>query len=168
MVRSRDAASCGCDCRPARSSTSRRPARRFTGANRRCPQEQFGRAWGASQGPLFTARRGFLPGHEGEWIEEVRHELDALYLRSLECYGEASLGLGGTELAAAERAGRELVRLAPYRERGHRLLVRALVRGGNEAEALRCYEALRQRLREELGVAPSAETRELHASLLGG
>ena len=61
------------------------------------------RAWGASQGPMFTARRGFLPDQDAEWIRDTRHELDTLYLRALECYTQACLGVGGTELAAAER-----------------------------------------------------------------
>jgi SARP family transcriptional regulator, regulator of embCAB operon len=113
-------------------------------------QGHWHRAWGASLGPLFTARRGFLPDEDADWIREVRHELDALYLRALECYAQACLGVGGTELAAAERCGRELTRLAPYRESGHRHLMRALAARGNTAEALRCYEHLRTLLREEL------------------
>lgn len=129
---------------------------------------QWERAWGAAQVAMFTARRGFLPGEEGEWIEELRRELDDLYLRALECYGGASLEIGGTELSAAERCGRELVGRSPYRESGHRLLMRALAAAGNTAEALRAYEELRRRLREELGTAPSAPTRDLHTSLLSG
>jgi DNA-binding SARP family transcriptional activator len=131
-------------------------------------QGHWHRAWGASQGPLFTARRGFLPEEDAEWARDVRNELDALYLRALECYARASLGVGGTELAAAERAGRELIARAPYREDGYRHLMLALSRTGNAAEALRVYEQLRTLLREELGVAPSAETLELHAELLQG
>jgi DNA-binding SARP family transcriptional activator len=126
----------------------------------------WGRAWGACQGPLFTARRGFLADEDGDWLVALRHELEALYLRALECYALACLGVGGTELPAAERAGRELTTLAPYRESGHRHLMRAHAYSGNDAEALRVYERLRLRLRDELGIAPSADTRELHAQLL--
>src|SRR5581483_8898035 len=49
-------------------------------------QRQWHRAWGASQGPLFTARRGFLPDEDADWVRGVQLELDALYLRALECY----------------------------------------------------------------------------------
>jgi DNA-binding SARP family transcriptional activator len=129
-------------------------------------QGNWHRAWGASLGPLFTARRGFLPDEDAEWIRDVRHELDELYLRALECYAPACLGVGGTELAAAERAGRELIKAAPYRESGHRHLMRALAARGNTAEALRVYEQLRTLLREELGIAPCAETLQLHSELL--
>jgi SARP family transcriptional regulator, regulator of embCAB operon len=131
-------------------------------------QQQWHRAWGASQGPLFTARRGFLPDEDADWINEIRHELEALYLRALECYAHACLRVGGTELAAAERAGRQLIARAPYRESGYRHLMQALARTGNTAEALRVYERLRTLLREELGVAPSAATLELHIKLVSG
>jgi SARP family transcriptional regulator, regulator of embCAB operon len=124
------------------------------------------RAWGASQGPMFTARRGFLPDEDAEWIRDIRHELDVLYQRALECYAQACLGVGGTELAAAERASRDLTRIAPYRESGHRHLMQALAARGNTAEALRAYEQLRTLLREELGITPCAETVQLHAQLL--
>jgi SARP family transcriptional regulator, regulator of embCAB operon len=124
------------------------------------------RAWAPSQVALFTARRNFLPGEEAPWIDEERHALGDLQVRALECYGIACLGIGGTELAAAERTGRELVRLEPYRESGHRLLMEALAARGNRAEALGAYEQLRQQLREELGVAPAQPTQELHRRLL--
>jgi DNA-binding SARP family transcriptional activator len=127
---------------------------------------QWERAWGAAQVTLFTARRGFLPGDDAAWIDELRRELDGLGERALECYGGAALEIGGTELVAAERAGRELVRRSPYHERGHALLMRALASRGNAAEALTVYESFRLRLRNELGIVPCADLRELHAVLL--
>jgi DNA-binding SARP family transcriptional activator len=59
-----------------------------------------------------------------------------------------------------------LTRREPYRESGYRLLMEALAREGNNAEALRAYDELRTRLRSDLGVAPSAQTQELHKQLL--
>ena len=44
--------------------------------------------------------------------------------------------------------------------------MQALAAEGNAAEALRAYERLRCLLRDELGVAPSAATQELHRALL--
>jgi pentatricopeptide repeat protein len=131
-------------------------------------QERWHRAWGASLGPLFTARRGFLPDEDADWVKEIRREIDSLYLRALECYAHACLGVGGTELAGAQRAGRELIARVPYRENGYRCLMQALARTGNTAEALRVFEELRTLLREQLGISPSAETLKLHTELVGG
>ena len=69
-------------------------------------------------------------------------------------------------MESAVRSGRDLVRLAPHRESGYRILMRALAAEGNDAEALGVYEGLRVRLREDLGVAPSAPTQELYRTLL--
>jgi SARP family transcriptional regulator, regulator of embCAB operon len=80
--------------------------------------------------------------------------------------GEAGLGMGGGEADAAERSGRRLVELAPYRESGHRLLMDALAARGNVAEALLVYEALRERLRDDLGVVPGPETRAAYERLV--
>ena len=74
--------------------------------------------------------------------------------------------MGGTELAAAGRAGRALVDAAPFRESGYRLLMKALAAEGNVAEALRVYDGLRILLREELGSAPGPAAQELHRRLL--
>jgi SARP family transcriptional regulator, regulator of embCAB operon len=124
------------------------------------------RAWAASQTAMFIARRGFMCGEDAEWVDDCRREVDSLHLRAIEAYGRACLGVGGAENAAAVRAGRDLVRNAPLRESGHRLLIEALDASGNRAEALLAYESLRLRLREDLGISPGADLRDLHARLL--
>ncbi len=73
-------------------------------------QQGWARAWGPALTALFVAERDFLPGEDAPWIDEIRHQLTELRLRALECYAAAGLGLGGTELAAAVRAGRQLTR----------------------------------------------------------
>jgi len=88
-------------------------------------------------------------------------------LRALESYGEAGLGLSGPEVNAAREAGRSLVRMAPLRESGHRLLMRAFMAEDNPAEALRSYELLRTSLRDELGVSPSLASQRLYEEILG-
>ena len=77
-----------------------------------------------------------------------------------------SPGIGGTELAAAVRAGRQLTRLAPLRESGYRYLMQALAAQDNLAEALGVYGQLSECLRDQLGVSPSPATRELYERLL--
>jgi SARP family transcriptional regulator, regulator of embCAB operon len=129
-------------------------------------QQDWARAWGPALTALFVAERGFLPGEEAPWIDQTRHQLTVLHLRALECYAAAGLGLGGTELAAAVRAGQQLVRLAPLRESGYRYLMQALAAQDNLAEALHVYGQLTRCLRDQLGVSPGPATRELHERLL--
>ena len=95
------------------------------------------------------------PQKDAPWIDQIRHQLTELRLRALECYAAAALGLGGTELAAAVRAGRQLTRLAPLRESGYRYLMQALAGQDNLAEALGVYGQLSECLRDQLGVSPS-------------
>jgi len=129
-------------------------------------QDRPHEAWAPSQVALFVCGRPFLAGETGDWIEAERRGLAELRIRALEAYGRATLGVGGTELAAAVRSGRTLVELEPYRESGHRLLMEALDCEGNTAQALLVYESLRARLRDDLGISPSAETQSLHRRLL--
>ena len=125
----------------------------------------------AAYGPAFAARyileRGLMPGHDAPGLDAWRRRLGEDFLRALECSAEASLRVGGSELPSAEAAARALIAAAPYRQCGHRLLVETLAARGEVPEALRAYEFLRRALRDELGVAPGPELRELHARLVG-
>lgn len=129
-------------------------------------QGEWARGWGPSLVALFTARRGFLPGEDVPWADEHRRRLEEIRCSALECYAAVALGVGGTELAPGERVARELVAAEPFRERAHALLMEILVARGNAAEALRVYDALRERLRDELGAAPAPELRALQEQLL--
>jgi DNA-binding SARP family transcriptional activator len=129
-------------------------------------QGEWARGWGPSLIALFTARRGFLPGEDLPWAEEYRRRLEEIRIAAFECYAAVALGVGGSELAPGERVARELVAAAPYRERGHALLMQILAARGNSAEALRVYEGLRQCLRDELGATPAPELRDLQEQLL--
>lgn len=121
----------------------------------------------SSRSGYSISGRGFLPDEDAPWVVDQRRWLEDVHLRALECDGVASLGVGGSEVAAAERDARRLVRLAPYRESGYRLLMRALEQKGEDAEALLVYEQLRTVLRDELGATPSPLSRALHRRLLG-
>jgi SARP family transcriptional regulator, regulator of embCAB operon len=129
-------------------------------------QRDWARAWGPALTALFVAEREFLPGEDAPWIDETRHQLTELRLRALECYAAAGLGIGGTEVAGAVRAARQLIRLAPLRESGYRYLMQALAAQGNLAEAIDIYGQLSECLRDQLGVSPSPVTRELYERLL--
>src|SRR5207302_11196006 len=95
--------------------------------------DDWPQAWLSGRVALHVARREFATGYDAPWIEERRQALAAVRASALECVGEAGLGIGGTEIAAAERCGRALVALEPYRESGYRLLMRALEARGNVA-----------------------------------
>ena len=129
--------------------------------------ENWHRAWAPARAALHTATRGFLSEEDAPWISDVRHGLDDIRLRALECVAAVALGLGGPELAAAERSARELTDAAPFRESGYVYLMRALAAQGNIAEALRAHDRLRCLLRDELGIAPSPAVQELHGELIG-
>lgn len=116
---------------------------------------RWAQAWGPAGIAYHIATRPFLAGLDAPWIDEWRRRLEQVRLRGLECFAAAGLGLGGPALAQAEERARLLTALAPYRETGHHILIEALERRGNVAEALRAYERLRVLLREELGIAPS-------------
>jgi DNA-binding SARP family transcriptional activator len=135
-------------------------------AESRVVLNEWKQAWAPSLVALFVAERPFFPGEEAPWIDQQRSHLDETRLRALQAYGAAALGLGGTELPAAVRAGRQLVDLAPLRETGYRLLMKALAREGNVAEAVRVYTLVSITLRDELGVSPSALTQAVYQQLL--
>ncbi len=123
--------------------------------------------WGPARVTQHIAARGFLPGEDADWVRDLRTRLEDMYVRSLDLVSEACLELGGTEIDTVERAARALIRVAPLRESGYRLLMAVLAQRGNRAEGLRVYDDLRRRLRDELGVGPGPTTRELHRRLLG-
>ncbi len=127
------------------------------------------RAWGAALAEARvateTAVRGFLNGEEGTWVEGQRRLLEETRLHALECTVAAELARGNAALA--EREAERLVALAPLREAGHRLLMQALAAGGNRGQAVVAYDRCRRLLREQVGVAPSAETEQLYRQLTG-
>jgi DNA-binding SARP family transcriptional activator len=129
-------------------------------------EERWAQAWGPAGIAYHVATRPFLTGLEAPWIDQWRRRLEEVRLRGLECFAAAGLGLGGAALAQAEERARMLTELAPYRESGHLILLEALERRGNVAEALRAYDRLRVLLREELGIAPSPTVQAVHRRLL--
>jgi SARP family transcriptional regulator, regulator of embCAB operon len=128
---------------------------------------EWAESWGPAGVAYHVARRPLLQGEDRPWLEEWRRRLEDVQLRGLECFAEARLALGGHTLSQAEDCARQLIALAPYRETGHRILMEALERRGNVAEALRAYERLRVLLRDELGAAPSPAVQRVHRRLLG-
>jgi DNA-binding SARP family transcriptional activator len=131
-------------------------------------QGEWARAWSAALCAQLVTARPLLPAHDDlPWLDSSRRRLDNAFDGALEAYAAACLGLGGTEVAGAERAARRLLEHNPLRETGYRLLMQALAARGNVAEALHVYERARTVLRDELGIPPGPAIHELHATLLG-
>jgi DNA-binding SARP family transcriptional activator len=130
-------------------------------------QRDWARAWSAALGAQYVSARPLLPEHDDlPWLDPWRRRLDDALDSALEAYAAACMGLGGTEVAGAERAARRLLEHNPLRETGYRLLMEALAARGNVAEALHVYERARTVLRDELGIPPGPALHEIHATLL--
>ena len=128
---------------------------------------EWAAAWGPSGVAYHVASRPLLQGHDRPWLDDWRRRLDDVRVRGLECFAAARLGLGGPTLPQAADCARQLIELAPFRETGHLILMEALERSGNVAEALRVYDRLRLMLRDELGIAPSPAVQNVYRRLLG-
>jgi DNA-binding SARP family transcriptional activator/streptogramin lyase len=133
-------------------------------AERALAAGEIGEAQAGGTTAASLARRTFLPGEDGRWVEEQRAQLREILVRALDCLAEANRL--DRDTTAAVRAADELVALEPFRERGYRLLMQAQSAAGNDAEALRTYERCRTLLAEELGTYPSEETERLYRGLL--
>jgi YVTN family beta-propeller protein len=118
----------------------------------------------AAESAESLARRPFLPGEDGTWVEQMRRDLAGTRERALSVLADACLRSGAAREAA--RWAEELIALSPFREAGYRRLMEAHVVAGNRAEALRVYEQCRQLLVEELGAYPSPETESIYRALL--
>lgn len=123
-----------------------------------------GRAYGPSAVAHHIARRPFLPGAEGPWIDTWRRRLHTILLRALECRGE--IYLWNHEFSLAVEAANELLAIEPLRESGHRLLIKGLAGAGNTAEALSAYERCRRLIARQLGVDPSQQTKAVYEAVL--
>ena len=121
-------------------------------------------AWGPANVAAIIARRTFLPGQEGPWVDRQRAKLQAQLVRALECLSDVWLANG--EFVLAVKAAAEAVSLEPFRETGWQRLMRVHAAVGNRAEALRAYEQCRKLLTEELGTEPSPQTETLYLELL--
>jgi DNA-binding SARP family transcriptional activator len=110
------------------------------------------------------ARRVFLPGEEGSWVDEQRRDLRDILVRALECLRDTALADG--ELGDAVRYADEITELEPFRESSYRALMQAHAAAGNPAEALRVYERCRRFLADELGAYPSPETEAAYLEVL--
>ena len=127
---------------------------------------------GAAEEAARTLRQA-LSLWQGPALADFRYEpfaqaeivrLEELHLTCLEERVEADLALGLASVLVAE-LGR-LVSEHPLRERLRGQLMLALYRDGRQTEALEVYREFRSVLRDELGLDPSPQLRELETAIL--
>jgi len=99
-----------------------------------------------------------------EFARAEAERLQELRLVALEERSEAQLRLGRHQVVVGEL--RESAVAHPLRERMQAQLMLALYRCGRQTEALDVYASLRKRLRDELGLEPGEEMRELQRRIL--
>lgn len=122
------------------------------------------RAFGPATVAATIAKRPFLSGDSGDWVEFQRRRLKRVRLRALECL--ARVWLANNEPLLAVEAATEALSLDPFRETSHQLLMRAHAAAGNPAEAVKSYHHLRALLAGELDTDPSQETEAIYMQLL--
>jgi ATP/maltotriose-dependent transcriptional regulator MalT/DNA-binding SARP family transcriptional activator len=98
------------------------------------------------------------------FFDAERARLGELILVAAESRAGADLGLGRHAGLTGELAA--LCREHPLRERLWELFILALYRSGRQAEALRAYTEVRDRLAGELGLDPGPALRDLQARIL--
>jgi class 3 adenylate cyclase len=116
--------------------------------------------------PYFIAKRPFLPGAEGPWVERVRARMREVFLKSADL--RSGVFLWNKEFEHAIRMAEDAIALDPFRESAYRRLMQAYRASGSRADAIRAYERCSEILNRELGIEPSAETKALHDEVRGG
>src|SRR3954454_20451509 len=106
-----------------------------------------------------------LAGMDEEWIYDARDAHRERMIEVLETLAQRAENRG--DPATATTMTQRLLALDPLSEEAHRRLIRRLADSGDRAAALAAYDAMSERLRRDLGVAPSAESRAIATKLRG-
>ncbi len=108
---------------------------------------------------LELCRGDLLEGLEDDWAVSARDRHRERVIKLFERLAQDAEQRG--ELREAIEFTRQQVEHDRFDEQAHRRLIERLERAGDPAGAMRIYRGLAERLRRELGVAPSRQTREL-------
>jgi DNA-binding SARP family transcriptional activator len=138
-----------------------RDAIRLDDAHVRVDAREFARlcARGELEAAVRLSRGDLLAGLDADWVLRARDEHAAELAGCLGALAERARGAG--DLAQAIAWARRRLEVEPLSESAHRELVRLLAAAGDRAAALAAVDAFAARLRRELGVPPSPETRAL-------
>ncbi|MFJ5034444.1 BTAD domain-containing putative transcriptional regulator [Streptomyces sp. NPDC088560] len=105
-----------------------------------------------------------LAGVPGPFAEQQRRRLEELRFALREKLFKAELADGNAPSVIPGLTA--LIQESPLREGPYQLLMRALHDSGRRADALTVYNQARSRLREELGIEPSGDLRDLQVRIL--
>lgn len=104
-----------------------------------------------------------LPDWYDDWVLLERERLRQLRVHALERLAERATREG--RLGHAIDTALSAIIADPLRESAHRVLIKAYLAEGNDGAGMRQYHEYCRLAREELGVEPSAQLRELVAGL---
>ncbi len=108
---------------------------------------------------LELCRGELLEGLEDDWVHLARERHRERVLALLEQLAHDAEQRGDNQEALA--LTRRQIERDPFDEQAHQRLIVRLEAAGDRAAAIRTYRTLAERLRRELGVAPSSSTRDL-------
>jgi DNA-binding SARP family transcriptional activator len=125
---------------------------------------RLGAARAAADAALALVRGPLLPDEDGPWAETERRAVQAAVTRILRLAVDAAVA-AGDHGAAAALAEQGLLG-DPYDEAVLRALMEAHLAAGRPASALAAYARARNRLAEDLGVPPTADTEAVYLRAL--
>ena len=114
---------------------------------------------GQPEAALQRCSAELLPGLDDDWVLVQRDELRDRIAQQLAIAADASDEAG--DLGRAVDLTRRMAALDPLAETAHRELIRRLAAAGDRGAALAAFDRFRDRLAQELRIAPSAATRSL-------
>lgn len=113
---------------------------------------------GLFKGPLLS---GFTVNDNAfeEWLRGQNDQVQSRVVQALEHLAAAG------DIDARRSFAQRLLALDPLREASHRSLMAAHAAAGEKALALKQYEACRDMLKAEMGIAPSRQTEDLYRQI---
>ncbi|MGH9189318.1 MAG: ATP-binding protein, partial [Acidimicrobiales bacterium] len=125
---------------------------------------RLGAARAAADAALALVRGPLLPDLDGAWIESERAAVQAAITLVQRLAVDAAAAAG--DHAAAAGLAEQALAGDPYDETVLRALMAAHLGAGRPASALAAYARVRERLADDLGVPPTAETEAVHLRAL--
>ncbi|MGH9155693.1 MAG: BTAD domain-containing putative transcriptional regulator [Acidimicrobiales bacterium] len=125
---------------------------------------RLGAARAAAGAALALVRGPLLPDLDGAWIESERAAVQAAITRVQRLAVDAAAAAG--DHGAAAGLAEQALASDPYDETVLRALMAAHLGAGRPASALAAYARVRERLAEDLGVPPTAETEAVYVRAL--